>query len=885
MAALYFRIDTQSTNARDEVLFQVMLFRFFRYVTFRGVVIFLTLIASVYVAIIGVNLGGAVDDIRRSLIMQSIILPADSPEMQALTPEERTARWMEMVESAYEAAGLNRPFLIRSFEHLIPALTLDLGSQFASLGGNLTFFGTVRYPIHVIILDRLPATLLLLGTSNLLIFLSSVAVGLFASTRRGGLLDRLLVTLSPISAVPAWFYGIFLIVIFAGVLPTSGMYPTIPPDSRFLYALEMGKHLVLPFLAIFLSTFFHTVYLWRTYFLIYADEDYVDLARAKGLKQSLIRRRYILRPTLPAIFTSFSLTMIGIWSGSVILETLFNWPGLGRLFVSAIVGFNTAMLVGLTVIYAYALGITLFILDFAYAIVDPRIRIGNQQDEQQSSRVAGPPLQIRWRRWVSSIPQRFLGGLLSRLKWITSWNWRAVFRALSDLFAGIRRSVKQVVGVMRELLQYPSAVVGTLIIAALAASIIYTVWAVPYEEAVKHWRSSVELIDNPQNGRPAWFNLFYRDKQPPTMSLDSRLGEADRQYVDRGFGEELLLTFSFDYEFDTFPQDLILYFAVDYDEKAPYVEITWFTPDRRELRVTEMAPTRSQVYRVAHDTRLERRLRGQPPEEGLFIDPAGEVTVPIKGTYQLQISTLFFEDEGDLEARFVLRGQVYGLAGTDHRRRDLMVGLLWGTPTVLAFGLLGALFTGVGAMLIAAISVWYGGTVDSLLQRLTEINLALPTFPILVLVARYYTLSIWYVLALAIVLSIFGHTIKTYRAIFLQAKTAPYIEAARAYGTGDARMIHKYLLPRIAPVLIPQMVTLVPSFVFLEAALAFLGQSDPILPTWGKIIHEAHIGGALLTGNYYWIMEPTILLLLVGLAFAMLGYGLDRVLNPKLREI
>jgi peptide/nickel transport system permease protein len=225
-------------------------------------------------------------------------------------------------------------------------------------------------------------------------------------------------------------------------------------------------------------------------------------------------------------------------------------------------------------------------------------------------------------------------------------------------------------GMMRTLMHILSAVVGMLIIAVLAASMLYTVREVPYDEAVAYWRSSVELIDNPQNGRPAWFNLFYRTKQPPTMSLDSRLGEADRQVVDRGFGEEQLLTFAFDYDYDGFPQDMIVYFDVEYDEKAPHVEIIWFTPDGRELRVTEMAPTRSQIYRVAHDTRLERRLRGQPPEEGLFINPAGEGAVSVKGTYQLQISTLFFEEEGDLEARLVLRGQVYGIAGTDHRRRD-----------------------------------------------------------------------------------------------------------------------------------------------------------------------------------------------------------------------
>ncbi|MFU8771501.1 MAG: ABC transporter permease subunit, partial [Anaerolineales bacterium] len=138
--------------------------------------------------------------------------------------------------------------------------------------------------------------------------------------------------------------------------------------------------------------------------------------------------------------------------------------------------------------------------------------------------------------------------------------------------------------------------------------------------------------------------------------------------------------------------------------------------------------------------------------------------------------------------------------------------------------------------------------------------------------------------ALAVLLSIFSSSIKTYRAIFLQVKTSPYIEAAQAYGAGNLRMVFFYLLPRIIPVLIPQMVTLVPVYVFLEAALAFIGQSDPLLPTWGKIIHDAHVNSALLQGNYYWILTPAFLLLLVGFAFSMIGHALERILNPRLRQ-
>jgi peptide/nickel transport system permease protein len=86
------------------------------------------------------------------------------------------------------------------------------------------------------------------------------------------------------------------------------------------------------------------------------------------------------------------------------------------------------------------------------------------------------------------------------------------------------------------------------------------------------------------------------------------------------------------------------------------------------------------------------------------------------------------------------------------------------------------------------------------------------------------------------------------------------------------------------PTLIPSLVLSVPSFVFLEASLAVLGLGDPTLPTWGKIIDDAFNYGALYKGLYYWILEPAVLLMITGLAFALLGFALDRIFNPRLRE-
>jgi peptide/nickel transport system permease protein len=184
---------------------------------------------------------------------------------------------------------------------------------------------------------------------------------------------------------------------------------------------------------------------------------------------------------------------------------------------------------------------------------------------------------------------------------------------------------------------------------------------------------------------------------------------------------------------------------------------------------------------------------------------------------------------------------------------------------------------------IAAAGVWYGGWVDSLIQRITEVDMILPALPLAMTIYLVYAKSVWLILGVMVLLSIFGMSLKNYRAIFLQVKESAYIEAARVYGASNRRIIVRYLVPRIMPVLIPQLVILIPGYVFLEATLAYLGVSDVYLPTWGKVINDA-LTHSVFEGHYYWILEPVALLMLTGLAFAMVGFALDRILNPRLRR-
>lgn len=440
----------------------------------------------------------------------------------------------------------------------------------------------------------------------------------------------------------------------------------------------------------------------------------------------------------------------------------------------------------------------------------------------------------------------------------------------------------------RDITQYPSAIFGGIIVMLLVILGIYALITIPYNEAVRLWRGGESVwYQNPKNVPPAWFNYFTREKLTESFSVIAGEDEEFTKTVTPGEENtsKIVMTYPFAYNFDDYPQEMLLYFDTKFQSKQPFVSIYLDTPDGREVRIGDFGVGQKQTFRFSQDKKLARRMRGTDILPGLFSVPDSEPLTPLKGQYQLRIEGLTFEPDSDINAEFVFHGQLFGLAGTDHNRRDLMVALLWGAPVALAFGLLAALGTSVLSMIISAVGTWYGGWLDEIIQRITEINLVLPFLAILIMVGTFYSRSIWTILGVTILLSIFSASVKTYRAIFLQVKESTYIEAARAYGANNMRIIFMYLIPRLIPLLIPALVAAVPSYVFLEASLAVLGLGDPVLPTWGKVVNDAFTNGALYKGQYYWILEPAVLLMITGLGFAMLGFALDRIFNPRLRGV
>jgi len=353
---------------------ETTLIRVSRYVVVRLLTLFVTVVVGIYLTIMIANMGGFVDTIMRGEIRERVTQTIiNSPSAKQMEPSVREKLIKDRIAAEEERVGLNVPIAIRNFRYLSNALTLKLGRAL-----NMTSDSGSKQ-VRLIILERLPATLLLMGISQLFLFFSSIFLALNLSRRYGNFWDKAVVALSPTSAVPPWFYGIFMILIFAAllkVLPFGGMVDSPPPANRFDYALSLMKHLTLPVLSLVLSSFFLSIYNYRTFFLIYSSEDYVEMAKAKGLPMRDVEQRYILRPTLPNIITNFALLIITLWTGATITETVFLWPGLGRTLYQAVGLYDIPIIVGSTIIYAYMLALTVFMLDFIYALVDPRVKIG-----------------------------------------------------------------------------------------------------------------------------------------------------------------------------------------------------------------------------------------------------------------------------------------------------------------------------------------------------------------------------------------------------------------------------------------------------------------------------------------------------------------------------
>ncbi len=288
------------------------------------------------------NRDGALDTVREAQIRHEVnLMVALDPELQRLPPEELQQLVDDLAQHEYSRQVLDRPFVIRNFRHMWWAITLDLGRSQDMISD--TFSRQVR----TILAERVWPTFRLFGIAMLLVFLVSFFFAMLSSRRPGRFLDRLFIRLAPISAVPVWFYALLLALVFAA--HTGGL-----PWGRALGAILLGS-------------VFAGIYSWRTFFVGHSSGEQFDPAGAGEPSPETIDRGSFMRPTSTRIIAHFLVLATSVLMGSIVLEAVLNWPGLGRLLYQAILLNDTAVILGALVIYGYVLAflaVMVFLLDF-----------------------------------------------------------------------------------------------------------------------------------------------------------------------------------------------------------------------------------------------------------------------------------------------------------------------------------------------------------------------------------------------------------------------------------------------------------------------------------------------------------------------------------------
>ena len=223
--------------------------------------------------------------------------------------------------------------------------------------------------------------------------------------------------------------------------------------------------------------------------------------------------------------------------------------------------------------------------------------------------------------------------------------------------------------------------------------------------------------------------------------------------------------------------------------------------------------------------------------------------------------------------------------GTDHYGEDLLTRVIWGSRISLLVGFTAATLSMIIGTLIGMIGGYYGGAPDSILMRITDLFLSVPTLPLMLIFAALFGKGL---LNIILVLSILGWTgtARMVRSETLSLKEQPLTEAAKAIGATDTHILSGHILPNVLPLILANMILSVVNAILGEAWVSFLGfgvsPTDP--PSWGVILYWADVKLAVINNYWWWIIPPGLLLMLLVLGFAFMSHALDQVMNPRLRR-
>lgn len=369
--------------------------------------------------------------------------------------------------------------------------------------------------------------------------------------------------------------------------------------------------------------------------------------------------------------------------------------------------------------------------------------------------------------------------------------------------------------------------------------------------------------------RPLWWSGSLSTSKEVDLSFAEGQGTVEAEGFEENDdlrSEESGVSF----DWSTRPAEI---FALEGSVSADPVDratVKWCTPEG-EFTLAEL--TGSDVYWLNLDARdmIFKQQLGLP-----LIGRAVEKLFPSSGRYALIVS-----GHRAANLKLTLRGSKQGLLGTDQRGRDVFALLLYGIGTSLTVGISAAVAATFLGLVFGLSAGYIGGMTDTLIMRVVDILLAIPTLPILMTLAGVWGKGLW---QLVLILSIFSWmgTARSVRALVLSLRESPWVESLRALGAAKSYILRRHLVAETAPIVLANLALGVPGAILSEAGLAFLGLSDPRLISWGRMLHEAHSFGAFTEGAWWLLLPPGLGIVALCLCFVDLGRFLEEQIDPRL---
>lgn len=444
-----------------------------------------------------------------------------------------------------------------------------------------------------------------------------------------------------------------------------------------------------------------------------------------------------------------------------------------------------------------------------------------------------------------------------------------------------------------------SGLVGLCLFVVFLILVVIEPWITAFPEAGRRWRDISYWEDNPASAEPVWVNWFTSAKKPLSALL------TDPVEAEGKSGTMTIKMVTFDYAFNRYgsaPSDLI--FRCPMGGSVTFV-VDFLRPDGKAVQLSKKTITASGSSEARIDLEMdgkEAAYRFASKEDPKGVATTHKATVktmdilfaeggagmltdrkPLDGTYQVKVTALLPSPNDWTETpRLLVAGRVFGVLGTDDAKRDLWSGIVAGAKYALIIGLLTSLISISVGVVYGVVCAYFGGWVDSVLQRIFEVFLNVPLLPLLIVMSAIFKPSLWF---LIFIMSVFFWVgpVKTVRSMALQIKEETYIEAARGLGASHRRLIFRHMVPQLIPYAFASMALSVPGAIVFESSISLIGLGDATVVTWGQILHDASTGGAVLAGLWWWVVPPGVAIAVMGMTFAFIGFAMDTILNPKLK--